>query len=451
MNFICRFYLNVRIMVLLACFSSTNLGAGAQTVETRSGLVSSGIQVEFKAFTTITEREQSRYNEEFVRAEGMRKSGAMPEAVARVEHEAWSRYCASVVQGADRLLMQINSHPDDPAAVEPLIQVAMTTRNFPTDQSRQSLMSLLRHHVCNEKISQMGWRIFPFYYVPEAEQLLRNALERNPSFEERGRACHDLAYYLQWQAEKARGLQQTPEKIEDYPEPWRRELIVKYLRKKDPEALIKESESLLDRCTSEFATVPGVGYFDGRKIGDVARGQLFQLRQLRIGKPAPEVQGTDAEGCSFKLSDYRGKVVILTFTGNWCGPCRGLYPQLRDLQQRWEAKPFAVVSVDTDEDRETLRKSIREGEITWRCWWDGGTDGPITTAWGVQSFPWIYVIDESGTIRFKDVRGGELDKAVASLLDKPSSAESGARPGIKQDTSKELDLGGEQKQGPSQR
>jgi thiol-disulfide isomerase/thioredoxin len=109
-------------------------------------------------------------------------------------------------------------------------------------------------------------------------------------------------------------------------------------------------------------------------------------------------------------------VVVLTFSGNWCGPCRGMYPQERKLVAELKDKPFALVSVDTDKDIATLRKSITTGEMTWRSWWDGGTDGPITTRWGVVSFPSIFVFDSWGVIRFKDVRGDDLDRAIADLL-----------------------------------
>ena len=66
---------------------------------------------------------------------------------------------------------------------------------------------------------------------------------------------------------------------------------------------------------------------------------------------------------------------------------------------------------------ETLKKSIASGEVAWRCWWDGGMDGPITTRWGVIAIPEIFVLDKAGIIRFKDVRGEDLDRAVTSLLD----------------------------------
>ena len=162
--------------------------------------------------------------------------------------------------------------------------------------------------------------------------------------------------------------------------------------------------------------------YDRRTIGEVARGELFEIRRLGVGKSAPEISGADVDGRPFHLSDCRSKVVVLIFTANWCGPCRVMYPQLRNLQQRSRTEPLAVVGVDTDSDKETLRESIRSGRITWRCWWDGGTEGPTTTAWGVSSFPTIYLLDRSGVIRFKDVRGDNLEQAVASLLREPEAS-----------------------------
>ena len=82
-----------------------------------------------------------------------------------------------------------------------------------------------------------------------------------------------------------------------------------------------------------------------------------------------------------------------------------MYPQERELVARLKDKPFAMVSVSTDATVETLQKSIASGEITWRCWYDGGITGPITTRWGVRSFPTIFVLDKAGVIRFKDVQG----------------------------------------------
>jgi peroxiredoxin len=150
--------------------------------------------------------------------------------------------------------------------------------------------------------------------------------------------------------------------------------------------------------------------------GALAQQALFQMRELIVGRPAPDIEGEDADGRRFKLSDYRGKVVVLTFSGNWCGPCRAMYPHERELVAHLKDRPFALLSVNTDPERETLQKSIRDGEITWRCWWDGGQGRPISSRWNVLSFPTIFVIDAKGVIREMGTRGKDLDQTVERLV-----------------------------------
>ena len=62
------------------------------------------------------------------------------------------------------------------------------------------------------------------------------------------------------------------------------------------------------------------------------------------------------------------------------------------------------------------RCTFKDGEITWRCWWDGPS-GPIRERWNVRSFPTVYVLDRAGVIRFTDRRGTSLDRAVMTLLE----------------------------------
>lgn len=387
---------------------------------------SSALRNEIETLSRADEQDADSYARECDRAEEIRKNRAAADTANRIEAEAWSRYCAASARRADRLLQLAQNHPDDPAAVEALSYVAMTTRNFPTDQARRAVAILLRNHVKASDISRMTGTIFTLFDLPESEQLLRAVLAQNPSHDERGRVCNDLAGFLQCQAQVIRDRKNPVKKDKPYGGAWRRDLVEKIVREKDEEALSKEAEALYSRCLSEFSTVSGVGYFGGRTIGDVAKGKLFEIRGIAIGKLAPEIRGVDVEGRPFQLSDYRGKVVVLCFSGNWCGPCRMLYPRERALVTRLKGKPFALLGVNTDSDRKTLRGSIEEGAITWRCWWDGGTGGPITTAWGVTSFPLIHVLDARGRIRFKDVPGEEVDRVVDELMAEVATARPGS-------------------------
>ena len=94
-----------------------------------------------------------------------------------------------------------------------------------------------------------------------------------------------------------------------------------------------------------------------------------------------------------------------------------MYPHERSLVKRLAGKPFALLGVNSDKDRELLKDVMAKKEITWRSWWDGGsTRGPIASQYNVSSWPTIYVLDVKGVIRYKGVRGTAMDKAVDTLL-----------------------------------
>ncbi len=93
-----------------------------------------------------------------------------------------------------------------------------------------------------------------------------------------------------------------------------------------------------------------------------------------------------------------------------------MYPYERSLVQRMQGKPFALLGVNTDRDREQLKKDMASEHITWRSWFDGGITGPIDQSWGIHAWPSIFLIDHKGVIRYRDIEGDTLDNAIAVLL-----------------------------------
>ena len=335
------------------------------------------------------------------------------------------RFLAETARNMEEVLGLVVANPDDPTVVEALKFVIKEARAGPRDESYRAMEILLRDPVRDPGLGEIcGW-IIHFVHAPVAESLLRAVLEKHPNRDERGQACYALAEYLRYQAKMVRRIREKPERIDEWVHERHKRATERFVKEADPEALEKQSEPLLERVITEFADVKR--WYDQQPLGAIAEGELFALRNVRVGRVTLEIAGKDHEGNSFSLSEYRGKVVLLSFSGNWCGPCVAMYPQERALVTKLATKPFALLSVNTDENVEALRNSIASGEITWRCWWDGGTNGPITSRWGILGFPSFFLLDQAGTIRFKDIRFEDLEQAVVSLLDE-APAETPAKP-----------------------
>src|ERR1700752_1295969 len=110
-----------------------------------------------------------------------------------------------------------------------------------------------------------------------------------------------------------------------------------------------------------------------------------------------------------------------------------MYPHERSLVKRMEGKPFVLLGVNSDGDKDKLHKRMEEEQITWRSWWDGGdTNGPIANQFNVQGWPTLYIVDHQGIIRHKYVGfpGAETcDKAIDDLVAVATKAPPTPKPG----------------------
>jgi thiol-disulfide isomerase/thioredoxin len=326
-------------------------------------------------------------------------------------------------------------YPGTEVAEDALVWVASHVKFGPETEEAKRL--LVRDHVRSAKLAP----VFEFQRLTcgsqATERLLREAMARNPHREVQGLARYWLARYLieqaQWSREARRAGDEASRAdlntepgtmIHPYPlivEGWGADYVDR-VRRLDPEALDREAESLLAQVTEIYANLPHNDRYQRREaktLGDAARVQLHEMRQLTIGKPAPEIEGRDLDGRPFRLGDYRGKVVVVNFGSHFfCGFCQALYPHERSLAKRLEGQPFALVSINAEpsKDREELKRAWEDAGNTWRCVWDGDYDGPINTAWNIRQYPTIYVMDREGVIRYKNVWGKDLDRAVDVLL-----------------------------------
>ncbi|HEX6982209.1 MAG TPA: TlpA disulfide reductase family protein [Balneolaceae bacterium] len=152
---------------------------------------------------------------------------------------------------------------------------------------------------------------------------------------------------------------------------------------------------------------------------DQARGLLYEIKFLSIGKKAPDFQAKTIEGETVSLSNLKGKIILLDFWAMWCGPCIPEIPHIKSIRSDHSEEELQIVGISLDENVEKLNQFINEREMNWphiiqpESWKD-----EITKLYNISRIPQTYIINREGIIVAKDLRGEKLEKKIAELLNK---------------------------------
>ena len=162
-----------------------------------------------------------------------------------------------------------------------------------------------------------------------------------------------------------------------------------------------------------------------REIEAACRGLKPTARNTALGvlpTRAPEFEAQDHTGKMVKLSDFRGKVVLLRFWGSWCDTCKAEQPSLEEVAQ--SGGDLVVIAVASDENWDGLRKKLPRGSnaIVLLDPPGEGAMGPIAQAYGVGAMPESFIIDRNGIARYymanrRDWRGAVARTCLRSVLD----------------------------------
>jgi thiol-disulfide isomerase/thioredoxin len=362
------------------------------------------------------------------------------------------------------------SEPQSPAARDALLWVidkpGMGTGGAYSDEFTRAVLLLLRYQADDPEVARVALGL-DNTCSPARDLFLGGLYVRAKGHEAKGLATVALGQYLEMKAKTAAALRnvkgpaQKKMRVQTFDEggrfiekefdiPQEDQAYQLHLRMSDPEAIRTEAGRLFDEVIRDYGAIPYLTRrflklqellkqptpsWNGRPLtpderkqaermlahkktlADVARAKIDEMENLVAGKPAPAIDGIGMDGKSLKLSDYRGKVVVLVFWGTWCGPCMQEVPHERELAERYKGRPFAFLGVDCESNKAAALKVMKDQGITWPNWNDGDPgEGPIAQTYHVRGYPTTFVIDARGVIRHQYLLGSGLDKAVEDLI-----------------------------------
>ncbi|MEZ6141645.1 MAG: TlpA disulfide reductase family protein [Zavarzinella sp.] len=153
--------------------------------------------------------------------------------------------------------------------------------------------------------------------------------------------------------------------------------------------------------------------------------QIFSRKPKKANSQAniadPVVfSGKTVDGETVKLTDYRGKIVLVDFWATWCGPCVQWFPHSKKLLEKYEGKPFAIVGISIDDSASDLKSFLKRSPHPWKNIHDA--DQEIASDWDVRAIPGFLLLDEKGVVHKNwigtSVDPATVDREIDFLLEK---------------------------------
>jgi len=162
------------------------------------------------------------------------------------------------------------------------------------------------------------------------------------------------------------------------------------------------------------------GKFNGNPTVQNFIKQMEALKPISIGHAAPDFTTMGIDGKPVKLSDFKGKFVMLDFWASWCGPCRQENPNVVKQYAAYHPKGFNILSISLDTSKTNWQAAINNDKLTWAHASDmANFTGPTELLYHIQAIPSNFLINEQGIIVAKNLRGTDLEDFLKKTFSKP--------------------------------
>jgi peroxiredoxin len=161
------------------------------------------------------------------------------------------------------------------------------------------------------------------------------------------------------------------------------------------------------------------GLSDDLKNTNMAKSILYKLdlaKRTSIGVMAADFEAKTPEQIPIKLSSFKGQYVLIDFWASWCGPCRQENPNVLRAYETFKDKNFTVLGVSIDEKEDAWVKAVKQDGLVWVQLLDRTSE--IANMYGINAIPKNFLVDPSGKIIAKNLRGSELMSTLQEVLGK---------------------------------